>query len=128
MHIIYAQSADLDEQSAISQAIADLEGMAYTHRSAMRGAKILEAASQRGVYPDPLPGPEAGMEDSVDLNRHFKSSIQYLPAMVVNALPSSGSSVTQPIFIPFPSQVLPLTASEQQLTMRGFELLGQSPR
>jgi hypothetical protein len=125
MHVIRAETAPLTASPLILQGITDLQEMAFSHRSATRGAKVLEAVGKGHRFPVSLPGNEAFTEDSEDLNRHFRASINFFPSEVESFQPVSNSATRQPIFSPFPSQVLPLAALRDQLKICGFELISQ---
>jgi hypothetical protein len=125
MHVIRAETAQLSASPLILQGIADLQEMAFSHRSARRGAKVLEAMRQGRRFPVSLPGNEAFTEDPEDLNWHCRTSINLFPSDVESFQPAGDSASRQPIFSPFPSQVLPLAALGEQLKMCGFVLISE---
>ncbi|KAH6667682.1 fungal-specific transcription factor domain-containing protein [Halenospora varia] len=127
MHVIRAETLPLSASPLILQGVADLREMAFSHRSAARGAKNLEAIGQRHCLPVSLPGNEAYTEDPDDLNRHFKTSMNLFHSDVESFQHASDIAPRQSIFSPFPSQVLPLPAFEKQLKMAGFELVSRGP-
>jgi hypothetical protein len=122
MHVIRAETAPLSASPLILQGIADLQEMAFSHQSATRGAEILEAVGQGNRSLVSLPGSEAFTKDPANLNRQFRTSINFFPSDVESFQPASDSATRQPIFSPFPSQVLPLAALGEQLKTCGFEL------
>jgi hypothetical protein len=127
MHVIRAETVPLSVSPLILQGIADLQEIAFSHRSATYGAKILEAVGQGYVGQGHISlhslwGSEASTKDPADPSRHFRASINFLPSDMESFQPASNSATRQSIFSPFPSQVLPLAVRAEQLKTCGFEL------
>jgi hypothetical protein len=114
-HFTPDEPLTLGASPSILQGVADLQEMAFSHRSAARGAKILEAMRLGHSFPVSFPGNEVSAEDLEDLNRRIRTSMNLFRDTITR----------QSIFSPFPGQVPPLPAFDKQLEMDGFELISR---
>ncbi|RDL36046.1 uncharacterized protein BP5553_06658 [Venustampulla echinocandica] len=66
MHVVRAETLALSTAPLVPQGVADLQEMAFSHGSAARGAKTLQAMGKGHAFPVSLSDDEASADDSED--------------------------------------------------------------
>lgn len=117
VRLAQAKGLNLDFQEDLVQGVSNLAEMSFSHKSGSRAVLILQSSSL-----DTFNGDQAIPEDVEETIRSSRPSKYFFSLDRSRVLVLGSSSSENSIFAPFPSQILPLLAFREQLSLSGFEL------